>query len=277
MFDDSFFNFFRRETMKARLTLIAAAMTLALGVAHANGPVDPALIKNTTIISNQIAVEGKVAVAGNIKVGAEAASVTDNSQDTTGNKVSAANNSANNASVDGGAGAKASGNIGVNISAGAGNAQANQTAISKVDAKDVFASAQNFSTQNTNSNLSNSASKSPNNAVLSGGALAGASGNLGVNVAAGAGNAQGNATAISAGDGGVVAKATSTSKQTTSSGVTGISPLTCDGSPNTAVLGGGALAGATGNIGVNVAAGAGNAQYNSLAIATAVAPCSSCK
>jgi hypothetical protein len=261
--------------MKVRHTLIASVITLAFGVAYANDPLDPAKIENHTKIVNDIKVKGDVKVSGEIKVKAESAAVTDNTQDTKGNSSYNTTDSPNTAKVDGVA-KDAKGNIGLNAAAGAGNAQANQTAISKVDAKDVFASAQNFSTQNTKSNYSDNVNGSPNTAKLSGSALAGAQGNIGVNIAAGSGNAQANATAMAVGDGGVIAKATSTSKQSTWKNDSD-NKAHCVGSPNDALLTGGALAGAQGNIGVNVAAGAGNAQFNSLAMSTAVAGCASCK
>jgi hypothetical protein len=253
--------------MKVRLTLVAAALSMAFGVAYANDPVDPALITNKTNIENDIKVKGEVYVGGKIAVSAESSAVTDNSQDTTRNLSGNLNHSGNTASV-GDAGKNAKGNIGMNAASGSGNAQSNQTAISSVDARDVFASAQNFNTQKTISNWSVSVQHSPNQATVDSGALANAQGNIGVNVAAGAGNAQGNATSMAIGTSGVIAKATSTSKQETAGNVS-LNAALCDTSPNTALIGGGALSGATGNIGVNVAAGAGNAQYNSLAMSTA--------
>ncbi len=261
--------------MKLRHTLIASLITLAFGAAYANDPVDPALIENHTKIVNDIKVKGDVHVKGKIEVKAESAAVTDNSQNTTGNDSYNRTDSPNTAKMDGIA-KDAKGNIGLNAAAGAGNAQANQTAISKVDAKDVFASAQNFSTQKTKGNYSDNVDRSPNTAKLSGNALAGAQGNIGVNIAAGSGNAQANATAMAVGEGGVIAKATSTSKQTTLHNDS-TNKANCVGSPNDALLVGGALAGAQGNIGVNVAAGAGNAQFNSLAMSTAASSCATCK
>jgi hypothetical protein len=262
--------------MKVRLTLVAAALSMAFGVAYANDPVDPALITNKTNIENDIKVKGEVYVGGKIAVSAESSAVTDNSQDTMGNRASNTTNSPNDAGLSGGAASGAKGNIGINSAAGAGNAQSNQTAISSVDAKDVFASAQNFNTQKTSSNYSDNSNHSPNTASIGSGALQNVQGNVGVNVAAGSGNAQGNATSLAVGSNGVIAKATSTSRQTTTHNDSDNAAY-CVGSPNNASISGGALTGAMGNIGVNVAAGAGNAQYNSLAMSTAVSACSTCK
>lgn len=109
--------------------------------------------------------------------------------------------------------------------------------------------------------------ENPNTATISGSALEGAEGNIGVNVVAGDNNAQDNLTAMAA------------SEQTKSMAdaeifTTQLSPensTTNKGRTNSASLGGDALMGATGNIGVNVAAGNNNAQSNMLAIAVAPA------
>ncbi|MBB3188829.1 hypothetical protein [Halomonas cerina] len=100
-----------------------------------------------------------------------------------------------------------------------------------------------------------------NNATLSDHALQGASGNVGVNVAAGDSNSQANDAALSASDAErVFGQAAAFSAQSSSN-----TYVESTGSPNNATLDRHALRGATGNIGVNVAAGVGNAQQNSLA------------
>lgn len=109
--------------------------------------------------------------------------------------------------------------------------------------------------------------ENPNTATISGSALEGAEGNIGVNVAAGDNNAQDNLTAMAA------------SEQTKSMADAEIfkTQLSLEnftinkGRTNSASLGGDALMGAIGNIGVNVTAGNNNAQSNMLAIAVAPA------
>ena len=102
-----------------------------------------------------------------------------------------------------------------------------------------------------------------NDATLGGNALQGAAGNIGANVAAGDNNQQANDAALSSSDAATVfGQAASFSFQSNSNNMTGIT-----GSPNTALMGGNALRNASGNVGVNVAAGIGNAQHNSLAAA----------
>lgn len=79
------------------------------------------------------------------------------------------------------------GNIGVNLAAGALNAQSNQIALVSATSTVVNTRQTVTTTASVNGNLS---------ASLGAGALAGASGNIGVNVAAGVGNAQSNSLAI---------------------------------------------------------------------------------
>ncbi|MFL9991949.1 hypothetical protein SAMN05444172_1110 [Burkholderia sp. GAS332] len=165
----------------------------------------------------------------------------------------------------------ASGNIGVNISSGVNNAQSNDAALSNMDVGPVFGSAQIYSTQAS----SGSAKVGDFNFVASVGAnaLANATGNIGVNVASGAGNVQNNSLAASATtdsstagrgrdsmQGGEVI-ASDQNCQTAAAGVTG--EFT-----GSAMLGAGALNHADGNIGVNIASGVGNLQHNGLAVAS---------
>ena len=92
----------------------------------------------------------------------------------------------------------------------------------------------------------------------------------GLNVAAGVGNAQSNALAASVNGSGTIAKASADSEQLT---FWNDLIAECD-LDNTAFLNGSALSNAIGNIGVNIAAGIGNAQHNGLSIA--VASCGTC-
>ena len=167
-----------------------------------------------------------------------------------------------------------SGNIGVNIATGVDNAQSNDAALSNMDVGPVFGSSQIYSTQAS----SGKATIGDFNfiAAVGTGALAGATGNVGVNVASGAGNVQNNSLSASAttdstpsgkgwshgssGDGGEVI-ASDQNCQTASASVNG--EFT-----GSSLLGNGALVAATGNIGVNIASGVGNLQHNGLAVAS---------
>ncbi|WP_031573781.1 hypothetical protein, partial [Acidithiobacillus thiooxidans] len=103
-----------------------------------------------------------------------------------------------------------------------------------------------------------------NNASISGNALTGASGNVGVNIASGDINQQANNTAISRSGGGSMATAVAAAGQQ----MTYLDP-TDTGVQDSATINGHAGQGASGNIALNVAAGAENQQQNGLAMAVA--------
>ena len=195
----------------------------------------------------------------------------------------------NSATVGGNALRGASGNIGVNVAAGDNNQQANDAALAASDADKVFSIASATSLQGgafnstTNVGVDNSAS-------LGGNALRGASGNIGVNIASGNSNLQQNSLAASvststtaeASAGGTQVAAANT---TNNAGVLEIGLATLDASAtgffpelpiakvahnNSASLGGNAVRGATGNIGVNIASGSNNMQRNSLALSASM-------
>ncbi|WP_333655234.1 hypothetical protein, partial [Dissulfurispira sp.] len=107
--------------------------------------------------------------------------------------------------------------------------------------------------------------ENPNTATISGHALEGAEGNIGVNVAAGDNNAQDNLAAIAASE-----QENSMADAMIFKEQLSLLNFTCNkGRTNSASLDGSALMGATGNIGVNVVAGNNNAQSNMTAIAAA--------
>ncbi|OBA00542.1 hypothetical protein [Halomonas sp. G11] len=236
-----------------------------------------------------------------------AAATVDRKQLSNDNTVKA-DKSNNDAIVNGDSGNGASGNIGINVSAGDLNKQANDTSIAKgtesdssngeeltvetamgsrrggdhdgghdgghdSDAAMVFAKAATFSLQSSSENRYYN-DGTENNATLDN-SLQGASGNIGVNVAAGAGNSQSNGLALAVGS--------NSSADATSGGVQMSYDNMSDNdlyevefrghtvwvqnNENNAQLSGGALAGATGNIGANIASGNGNMQSNTLSIA----------
>ncbi|HEY1996098.1 hypothetical protein [Paraburkholderia sp.] len=163
-----------------------------------------------------------------------------------------------------GVGNGASGNVGINIAEGVDNAQSNDASLAAIDAGNVFGNAQVFNTQS-----SGGKAKIDNfvvNASIGDGSLQGASGNIGVNVAAGIGNAQNNSlaastTTASRNAGSVAMVATDQNSQSAN--------LNFSGSfEGTANLGTNSLQYSSGNIGVNIAGGAGNLQHNGLAIAS---------
>jgi hypothetical protein len=196
----------------------------------------------------------------------------------------------NNASVGANTLSAATGNIGLNVAAGDYNMQENvasiAAALSDDDGLNGAAEAQVFSLQSLRNNgfnneepgpsdtgnaLSNSAGFEVENTVITNdasvgeNALSGAEGNIGVNVAAGAFNQQKNALAMASIDRGVLSEAHAAIQQTNRG-----NSSYHENTVNNATIGDNALVGATGNIGVNIAAGVGNQQLNSLSVSSAV-------
>ncbi|MBX9401044.1 hypothetical protein K4L06_06940 [Lysobacter sp. BMK333-48F3] len=257
--------------MKLHHTLLAIALVSSLALpVWAEG--DDADIHSSTRVSNDIDVHGRVKVRGKIKIASESAATVDQDQTTEYNL--SLGDGDHDAHLGDDALSDAQGNIGVNVAAGVGNVQANDTALSAVDGGKVFASAMVFSSQSASDNYATTnTDHTYYSATLDGNALSAAKGNIGVNVAAGVGNAQSNAMAASVNSSGRLALAVADSEQSAMSNL-----LDSEGRRISldlyATLGGSALSGAQGNIGVNVAAGVGNLQHNGLSIATA--SCGAC-
>ncbi len=124
------------------------------------------------------------------------------------------------------------------------------------------ATASSTTNQASTDNVSANSMNSANNARMESGAAEGATGNIGVNIAAGTGNLQGNsASIVSTAADDVFSTASTFAKQTTLTNFA----INLENSPNEAYLDA-ALAGASGNIGVNIAAGSGNVQSNQLSM-----------
>ena len=162
----------------------------------------------------------------------------------------------------------ATGNIGLNVAAGADNMQANNTALSH--ALGVLPSGQASATiesaQVSGPFALALAGDNNDTASLSNHVLQNASGNIGANIAAGDANMQGNNLAVSFNRGGLDAYAGAGSLQL--AGLVGTMTMNAD---NDATLSNHVLQNASGNIGANVAAGEQNMQENGLSVATAYA------
>jgi hypothetical protein len=169
--------------------------------------------------------------------------------------------------------ANASGNVGINMAAGDYNLQENAAVIASAESNDGSGGAEagSFSLQNLYSNGFNDLSFDLQNTVITntvsiGAGLGnGADGNIGVNGAAGAFNIQKNALALATVNGGTLAEATAGTMQDVEQN------LSYHEDTTNSVSIGSSLIGASGNIGVNLAAGVGNLQLNSLTIANALA------
>ncbi|QCP50524.1 hypothetical protein FAZ95_16000 [Trinickia violacea] len=162
------------------------------------------------------------------------------------------------------AGSGISGNVGINITEGVDNAQSNDVSLASVDVGNVFGNAQIFNNQSSGGDAH--VKNYTFNASIGDHSLGQVSGNVGVNVASGVGNAQNNSLAastslVSPGSASAVAMV-ATDDNDQSAG------MNFHGSMNgTAMLGANSLQGSQGNIGVNIAGGVGNVQHNGLAIA----------
>lgn len=142
-------------------------------------------------------VNGTVGVSGAIQVNASSAAVVDDQQINYLNNVG--NDEVTNAAtVNGNALQNASGNIGLNVTAGDNNQQANSAALSASDASFLFGSsdAEIFARQDAQSNRVVNFGNT-NTASLGGSALQNATGNIGVNISAGNSNQQKNDLAAS--------------------------------------------------------------------------------
>lgn len=250
--------------MKFIQLAMAAAVTAAFSApAFADAPANTASLNELTSISNTIGVIGTAVVTGRIEVNAETGASTDNEQSMV-NSIAVTLGTVNNALLENSAN-DLTGNVGLNMAIGTSNAQGNEASLSSLeDAGSVFASAQTFSTQ-TASFSANVADVSLNTADMKG-SLLNANGNVGANLVAGSGNMQDNQLAVSVRSGtvggGSLAKATGSNTQS-SSLMLNENALTVNTASVMDSISG------MGNIGVNVVAGYGNLQHNSLSIASA--------
>lgn len=154
----------------------------------------------------------------------------------------------------------ATGNIGVNVAAGGGNQQANALALANNADAMVFGIAGVAQEQHaTDYTVGNST----NNAFLNLNVLENATGNIGANVAAGNGNMQGNAAVVETLNNTQLALNIGVAfGQSEAGDILGGTT----GTSNTASLTDEVLDHASGNIGVNLAAGTANMQSNALTL-----------
>lgn len=174
----------------------------------------------------------------------------------------------------------ASGNIGVNVAAGDNNQQANAAAIAVADADFVFAQAGiGVNQRNQGNSVTNIGV--PNDASLTNSANS-TSGSLGINIAAGNSNQQKNDMAIASASKAPNAAASVAVYQDSSYNNVSNIDLAASSSyykyqprvpvANNAVMTN-SLVGVSGNAHVSLAAGSGNQQNNSLAIAAGCTAC----
>jgi hypothetical protein len=148
-------------------------------------------------VTKDLEYKGKVTIDGHITANGLGMAVVENVQNTSGNLVENYYHD-NEAQIGGSSFQGASGNIGVNQASGDFNAQTNSAALASIDASFAFGSgdAEIFSTQMGGYNgVWNEAST--NTSTIDGSAFMNATGNIGVNVAAGNNNIQANNMAVS--------------------------------------------------------------------------------
>ena len=283
-------------------TLMALAVTALFGAsvayAHDDGNSNggnSVTIKKHISLSSDVKISGDPTVSGAMSINSAAIALQNSSQSTLGNWVINAAGTSNNSSISGNVGKGSSGNVGANVAAGDDNSQANAAALATSvsgsgsgsgttancqgqggcggqsggsSSAGEMADAEAFADQavafNKTANFGTG-----NDASVSGNAFDGASGNIGVNVASGDDNEQLNGLAASTTDDNVYSTATASTSQQSQGNATLNGPYCDTSTSNNASLSGNAFEGATGNIGVNVAAGTGNMQANTLAVAAA--------
>ncbi|MCG8361192.1 MAG: hypothetical protein MI920_37010 [Kiloniellales bacterium] len=223
-------------------------------------------------VSQDIDVSGNVTISGDIAIAQSVMALVDNNQVVNDSVVSLTISGAelSNMIVLGTDVLQtSSGNIGVNLSSGASILQENSATLSSqaVAGNDASADSGVFSLQqslNNNFTVSGNNADVVNSAQLLGNVLSDASGNVGVNLAIGAFHLQKNSLALAAATGDTaLSQATAAVVQEISFTQT----FHIDTS-NSVTLGDNVLAGASGNIGLNITAGTNNIQQNTLVLSS---------
>ncbi len=158
-------------------------------------PQEGAKISKQVSVKKDVHYKGGALILGLIKVDSLGMAVIDQEQEVEDN-YSNHDRTDNSATISNSALRGASGNIATNVSAGSDNAQSNAAALAAADERFAFGSAdaEVFVDQESDNNVS-VFTGTLNTASMSNNALRGASGNIGVNVAAGAANVQANSFA----------------------------------------------------------------------------------
>lgn len=218
------------------------------------------------VIDEVIIKRGFVDIAGDIEVGSQSSAQVEQSQA----QVGGASDSDSSAFLGDTAMQGASGNIHANVSAGVGINQANDASLSSSNGDDTLASAMVFGDQMAMGNLQLGGASEffgqGLTTILDGDALSNVSGNVGVNVASGVGHGQANGMAASNNNAVAVAIATTDVEQMNLGNTLDSLGIDVDVA---VAIGGGVLANASGNIGLNATTGVGNLQHNGMAIASA--------
>ncbi|WP_434952924.1 hypothetical protein ACRWQL_07430 [Shewanella sp. HL-SH4] len=183
-----------------KLTLVLSIAAIMSSSAYANGLTDSdssVELDKKIDVSKELQYKGKINIEGTITANGLGMAVVENVQESSMNMVVNSYHD-NDAQITGNAFENSSGNIGVNQAAGEFNVQANSAALASIDAAFAFGSgdAEIFNTQVGGFNtVWNDAST--NTSTIDGASFMNATGNIGVNVAAGSNNLQTNNMAAS--------------------------------------------------------------------------------
>jgi hypothetical protein len=248
-----------------------AVNAAAVALSSANQYSDDNTVNNNSDVSNKASITGSVGQSDSGNVGVNQAAVDFNAQ---GNNASiaaggAASSSSGSSDADFtfdncGGGGGGWGAMGCGKDPG-GSSSANAG---------TMADAETFATQKIEDSKTHNKGTT-DNAKITDNAFQGVSGNLGVNQVAGNGNEQLNQLSAATSSDNVYALATSTLDQEWSGNSVQNDPGSLgwcspeQATTNTATLSGSVAAEASGNIGLNQAAGTGNMQSNSLSLAAA--------
>lgn len=200
--------------------IMSSSAAYADGMTESDSSVD---LDKRVNVSKDLAYEGTVTISGNIDVNGLGMAVVENVQESSMNEVGNYYHD-NDAQITDSAFENSSGNIGVNQASGDFNAQTNSAALASIDAGFAFGSgdAEIFSTQVGGFNgVMNTGST--NTATIDGAAFMNASGNIGVNIAAGNNNLQANNMAASAYSGALGEASVSNVQQTGHNGTMNMS------------------------------------------------------
>ncbi len=190
-----------KSTFKKTSLALAVAALFTSPLAFAQD--DDVTISGDVSVSKDVSLESHVHMGGLVWVGGyipiDSSSIAIVSDQQVNNNNNVENDEVtNSAVVTGNSLNNASGNIGVNVTAGDNNQQANAAALSASDASFVFGSAdaEIFANQNVRDNTVSNYGNT-NQSILNGSALANATGNIGVNISSGDSNQQKNDLAAS--------------------------------------------------------------------------------
>lgn len=191
-----------KQVFKLAPLAAAIASLSIMGAVQANEHEEEgAHLSKHVSVTKDVEYSGNVEVDGRVQVNSLGMAVIDQSQKIEDNEVGN-DRTDNNAVLIGNSLRNGKGNIGVNMAGGDHNAQSNSAALAATDASFVFGSAdaEVFTHQHASGNLAINHG-TINNAGFGANALENARGNIGVNVAAGNYNIQGNSFAGSVASG----------------------------------------------------------------------------